>query len=140
MSEKIHPAALANMNSIKYAQEGNREAWLALYRDDAVLADPVGKSPFDPEGNGNQGKEAIAAFYDNVIGPANITLTAHSRITSGDRWCAVPMRADNDMGNGMVTSVEMIAVYEVDEQGLIKMMKAYWNWDVMESQLKEMMG
>ncbi len=138
MSDDIHPAVLANMNSIKHAQAGNREEWLALYRDDAVVADPVGKSPFDPEGNGHVGKEAIAAFYDTVIGPANLTITPGKRTPSGEHFCAVPMTAENDMGNGVKTKVEMIAVYEVDDDGLIKSMKAYWDWSEMERQFKEL--
>lgn len=138
MNEADHPAAQANMKSIKYAQEHNREAWLALYRDDAVVADPVGKSPFDPEGNGHQGKEAIAAFFDNVIAQSNAVITAGKRRLSGERWCAVPMTAESDLGGGMSTKVDMIAVYEVDEQGLIKSMRAYWDWDDMEAQLKSL--
>ncbi len=134
----IHPAVQANMNSIKYAMAGDKEAWLALYTDDAVVADPVGVSPFDPTGEGHQGKEAIATFWDTVIGPANLAITAHKRCPSGTSTCAVPMTAVNDMGNGIVTSIDMIAVYEVDDEGKIRSMKAYWSWDDMEAQLKEL--
>ncbi len=45
----------------------DREGWLDLFADDAVVEDPIGPSPFDPEGHGHRGKAAIAAFYDNVI-------------------------------------------------------------------------
>jgi len=45
----------------------DREAWLALFAEDAVVQDPIGPSAFDPEGKGHRGPEAIAAFYDNVI-------------------------------------------------------------------------
>ena len=38
-----------------------------LFADDAVVEDPVGPSLFDPEGKGHRGREAITAFYDNVI-------------------------------------------------------------------------
>ena len=129
-----HLAVQANINSIRYAMEKNREAWLALYRDDAILKDPVGPSPFDPEGNGHIGKEAIAAFFDNVIATSNITLTPGHRCTSGDYHCAVPMQAVNDLGGGLTTTIDMVAVYEVDEQGLIKTMCAYWSWAEMEQQ------
>ncbi len=139
MVDAIHPAVKANMNSIKYAMEGNREEWLALYRDDAVLRDPVGKSPMDESGLGHVGKEAIAAFFDMTIAPANILITAHKRIPSGGNSCAVPMTAVNDMGNGVKTTVEMIAVYEVDDDGLIKSMSAYWDWGEMEKQLAAIM-
>ena len=47
----------------------DREGWLALWAPDAVIQDPVGPSPFDPDGNGHHGPEGIAAFYDKVIGP-----------------------------------------------------------------------
>lgn len=128
-------AAQANINSIRHAMGKNREAWLALFRDDAVLKDPVGPSPLNPEGNGHIGKEAIAAFFDTVIALNNITLTAGVRCTSGDYHCAVPMQAVNDLGGGLVTTIDMVAVYEVDQQGLIKTMSAYWSWAAMEQQL-----
>lgn len=140
MTDTIHPAILANMNSIKHAMAKNKEAWLALYRDDAVLRDPVGVSPFDPEGNGHIGKAAIEKFWDSVIGVSNITLTPGERIASGSHACAVPMRAENDMGNGLTTTVDMIAIYEVDDEGLIKTMSAYWDWNKLEAQLKKLFG
>jgi len=134
MTETSHLAKLANINSIKHAMAKNKEAWLALYRDDAVLRDPVGISPLDPSGEGHQGKEAIAKFYDMIIANSNLTMIPGERIASGKYTCAVPMKAINDMGN-MKTEVDMIAVYHVDEQGLITSMSAYWDWDVMQKQL-----
>lgn len=136
MSEtKIHQAMRANRLSMNYAMAGDKDAWLDLYSDDAVLADPVGVSPFDPSGEGHRGKAAIATFWDTVIGPAKLKITAHQRITSGDRICAVSMTAMNDLGNGIKTSIDMIAVYEVDEAGKICSMKAYWSWDELAGQL-----
>ena len=32
-----------------------------------MVQDPIGPSPFDLEGKGHRGREAIAAFYDTVI-------------------------------------------------------------------------
>ena len=48
----------------------DRDAWLDLFADDAVVQDPVGPSAFDPEGKGHHGRQAIAAFYDTVIAPS----------------------------------------------------------------------
>jgi hypothetical protein len=138
MSENIHPAALANMNSIKYAMEKNKTAWLALYRDDAILRDPVGISPLDPTGNGHIGKAAIEQFWDNVIAPSSIKLTPGLRCISGSHHCAVPMHGENDLGGGLVTHIDMIAVYEVDDAGLIKTMNAHWSWDAMQDQFKQL--
>lgn len=137
-TQAIHPAALANMNSIKYAMAKDKAAWLALYRDDAVLRDPVGVSPLDPKGLGHNGKEAIAKFWDMIIANSNITITPGLRCPSGTHTCAVPMRAENQITDTIKTVVDMIAVYEVDDAGLIVSMSAYWDWSVMEAQLKQL--
>ena len=89
MTDTPHLAVEANKKSIQYAMEGNKEGWLALYTEDAVVSDPVGKSPMDPAGNGHQGKAAIERFWDTVIGKANIEIRADKRWTSGDYHCCV---------------------------------------------------
>jgi ketosteroid isomerase-like protein len=137
-SHDNHPAIEANKKSIALAQAKDREGWLALYAEDAVVQDPVGVSPFDASGEGHKGKEAIARFYDTVIGPARLTITAHMRIPSGDKACAVHQTAVNDLGNGKSTKVDMIAIYELNDEGLIARMSAFWSWADMEKQLKEM--
>ena len=57
MSDAIdseHPARRAGLLSQKYVAEGNREAWLDLWAEEGVIADPVGPSPLDPEGEGQR--------------------------------------------------------------------------------------
>ncbi len=132
-----HLAIKANMQSIALAMKGDREGWLALYADDAVVKDPVGVSPFDATGNGHQGKAGVAKFWDTVIGPSRLTITVHKRIPSGDRACAVHQTAVNDMGKGK-TEVDMIAIYQVNDEGKITEMSAYWSWAEMEAQLKKL--
>jgi ketosteroid isomerase-like protein len=64
---------------------GDREGWLALFDDDAVVEDPIGPSDFDPEGIGHRGAPAIAAFYDRVIGVnESIRFTVHQSLLCGD--------------------------------------------------------
>lgn len=135
MSEKVNLAVEANKKSIKYAMEGNKEAWLALYTEDATVADPVGVSPMDPTGNGHQGKAAIEAFWDNVIGKSNIEIRVDKRWISGEHCCCVAQVARNDMGDGNFTECDMLATYEVNEEGLITAMKAHWNFDDMMEQI-----
>lgn len=132
-----HLAIQANIQSVALATKGDREGWLALYADDAVVQDPVGKSPFDATGEGHRGKAAIAKFWDTVIGPSKLTINVHKRIPSGDRSCAVLQTAINDMGKGK-TEVEMVAIYEVNDAGKITRMSAFWSWAEMESQLKQL--
>ena len=60
-------------------------AWLDLFADDAVVQDPIGPSPFDPEGKGHHGRDAIAAFYDTVIAPSEaITFEITESYLCGD--------------------------------------------------------
>lgn len=135
MSEKEHLAVAANKKSIQYAMEGNKETWLALYADDAVVCDPVGKSLMDLSGEGHRGKAAIEQFWDTVIGPAKLDIRVDKRWISGDHCCCVAQVAHNDLGGGKVTQTDMLAVYHVNEQGLITSMAAHWNFDDMMKQL-----
>ena len=135
MSNADHPAIKAATLSIKYASEGNREAWLDLYADDAIVKDPVGVSPFDPSGEGHQGKTAIAAFWDNVISQSKISMGADKRIVSGPRHCASLQWVANDLGDGKSTRNEMMATYEVNEEGKITQMFAHWDFDGLMEQL-----
>jgi hypothetical protein len=136
----MHPAIAANLNSIKFAMAKDKESWLALYRDDAIICDPVGKSMLDPVGEGHKGKAAIADFFDNVIASANVKLVPGEHRIGGERSCAVPMQARNDLGEGVITTVDMITVYHVDEEGLIASMHAYWDWSALEQELMTLMG
>lgn len=130
-----HPAIRANIASTTLASQGDKQGWLALYADDALLKDPVGISPLEPTGEGHKGKAAIEAFWDTVIGPSNISLNVKQRIISGPRHCAVVQEVINDMGNGTTTQVDMIATYEVNEEGLITDMCAYWDFDALMAQM-----
>jgi len=132
-----HLAVQANLKSVEYAMSKQREKWLALYRDDAIVSDPVGVSMFDPVGDGHHGKEAIANFYDNVIASAATSMEVGVHRIGGPLSCAVPMVATNELGEGISIKVEMISVYHVDEQGLIKSLHAYWDWAKMEAELAE---
>ncbi|PLW70111.1 nuclear transport factor 2 family protein [Pseudohalioglobus lutimaris] len=138
MEEKEHLAVEANKKSIHYAMAGDKAAWLALYTEDAVVRDPVGVSPMDPSGKGHQGKAAIEAFWDTVIGPATLEITPHQRWTSGDYTCCVHQVARNDLGDGKSTECDMLAVYTVDEQGLITAMSAHWDFDDVMAQLSKL--
>ena len=135
MSEQDHLAVKANMNSIKYAMAGDKDAWLALYADDAVVQDPVGVSPMDPTGKGHHGKAAIEQFWDTVIGPSNLEIRVDKRWTSGDHCCCVAQVARNSISDDKYSECDMLAVYEVNEEGLITRMAAHWDFDSVMAQL-----
>ena len=138
MIEKVHLAIEANKKSIRYAMDGNKEAWLALYTEDALVADPVGISLMDESGKGHRGKAAIAQFWDHIIANATLEIRVDKRWTSGDFCCCVAQVAKNDMGDGNFTECDMLATYEVNEDGLITCMKAHWCFDDMMDQLAKL--
>ena len=67
MAEKEHPARVASKRSMSCAERKSKEEWLSLFADDAIIEDPVGRSPLDKEGKGHRGKQALSAFYDRHI-------------------------------------------------------------------------
>ena len=66
MAEMLNARELGERSRAAVAAK-DREGWLDLFAADGVVEDPIGVSPFDPEGRGHRGREGIAAFYDNVI-------------------------------------------------------------------------
>lgn len=130
-----HLAVQANINSMQHAMDKNKGAWLALFDENAVVRDPVGKSPLDPEGKGHIGKEKIEKFWDNIISKGNVQLTAKKRFISGDHHCAVEIEGRNEMG-GIKTVIEMMVVYEVNSTGKIVALNAHWSFDDLMAQYK----
>ena len=132
-----HPAVLASENSAKFTMAGDRESWLALFAEDAFLANPVGKSPFDPKGEGFRGRADIKRFWDTVVAKANPTIVASQRIACDNR-CAAVLQLTNDFGGGMKTTIDQVAIYEVNDDGKLISMKVYWDWDGLLAQIKEL--
>ena len=71
MTQTEHPAHAAGRRSREAVIARDKEAWLAVFAEDAIVEDPIGPSAFDPEGKGHRGRDAISAFWDNVIAPTD---------------------------------------------------------------------
>ena len=134
--DKNTKAIAAHKHSIANAMAGNKEGWLAMFADDAVVHDPVGVSAHDPSGEGFRGKERISEFWDMMIGPGNLTIVPHKRFPCGDNIVAVAMTATNDIG-GMKTYIEMVVTYEVNDEGLLISLNAYWDMDALMNRMAE---
>ncbi|QEY61702.1 steroid delta-isomerase [Metapseudomonas lalkuanensis] len=91
---------------------------LALYAEDAVVEDPVGKPPY-------VGIEAISRFYREGLGRLNASARLDGSIRATCGCGAVPFCVDLDWG-GQARSIEVIDVMEFDAEGRIRSMKAYW--------------
>jgi len=115
--------------SMAAVEAGDRDAWLALFSDDAVVEDPVGPSMFDPEGRGHHGRDAIAAFYDNVIGVnESIRFTIRQSFLCGDEVANVGTIRIGLTGGGAV-EVDGVYCYRVSDDGKLGGIRAYWEAD-----------
>jgi len=125
MVDSEHPARRAGLLSQKYVSEGNRDAWLALWADEGVLADPVGPSPFDPKGEGHQGKEAVTAFYDNAISKVKVSFD-YPRSYACANECAFIGTVYTTLPDGTENGSEGVFLYHVDDAGKILSLRAFW--------------
>ena len=132
-----HPAALANYRSFAAVEARDRQAWLALFAEDAVVQDPVGVSPLDPSGKGHRGRAAIGAFWDNVIANGSQSFKVKSRIPRSDE-CAVFVVMHNRLSDELAFDLDMIVIYRVDGDGLITSLRAFWDYQAVERKLAAM--
>jgi ketosteroid isomerase-like protein len=124
-----HPARRMSQRSYDAVARKAKEEWLALFADDAVLEDPVGPSFFDPDGLGHHGKDAISAFWEVAIAPvAEFRFTIRDSFANGDA-CANIGTFSTRLEDGTVADTDLIAVYRLDDAGLICSMAAHWEVD-----------
>ncbi len=101
----------------------DKEAWLALFADDAIVEDPIGPSHFDPEGKGHRGKKAI----DMAIAPSELTFTFEKTYQCGNE--------EANVGNiviraaGYEVTAEGVFTYKVNDDGKMVALRAYWELD-----------
>lgn len=125
-----HPARAAAQASMAAVAAGDRSAWLALFADNAVVEDPIGPSMFDPEGVGHRGPEAIAAFYDTVIGPNRIDFDIRESYACGSEVANVGT-ITTTLPDGARAIVEGVYTYRVNDEGRILALRAFWEADAI---------
>jgi steroid Delta-isomerase len=114
-------------------QAGDREGWLALFAHDAVVQDPIGPSPFDPEGKGHHGRQAIAAFYDTVIGPSeSISFEIEQSYRCGDEVADVGIIRTTIAGGTHQAVVHGVYTYRANGDGKLVSLRAFWEFETLE--------
>jgi ketosteroid isomerase-like protein len=127
MTNSQAPVHLAGKRSREAAMAGDKEAWLALFADDAIVEDPIGPSHFDPEGKGHRGKEAIAKFFDMAIAPSQLEFNYISTFQCGQEEANVGHIVIVSRGYRLIA--EGVFTYRVDDDGKIVALRAYWELD-----------
>ena len=116
----------AAAQSMALTEARDRDGWLNLFADDGVIEDPVGPSPFDPEAKGHRGKEAITAFYDNVIVMSEkIEFTIRDSYECGNEVANVGQIRITLPGN-QVGIVPIVNIYKVNEAGKLLSLRSFW--------------
>ncbi len=113
----------------------DRDGWLDLFAEAAVVQDPIGPSPFDPEGNGHRGRAEIAKFYDEVIAPSQaVDFEINESYLSGDgsEVADVGIIRTTIAGGTHQAVVHVVMTYRTDGAGKIASLRAYWEFDMLE--------
>jgi steroid Delta-isomerase len=119
----------AAKQSMALTEGKDRDGWLALFADDAVVEDPVGPSGFDPDGKGHRGKAAITAFYDNVIVMSEkIEFTIRDSYECGNEVANVGQIRITLPGN-QVGIVPIVNIYKVNQAGKLLSLRSFWEAD-----------
>jgi steroid Delta-isomerase len=121
-----------------YAVAKDKENWLSLFAKDALVQDPIGKSPLDLEGNGHKGIAAIEKFYDTVIANGDIEFTIIESIPCADE-CANYAQIVNLVGDIKIET-KMIVIYRINSNNKIESLRAFWDYQKMEKQLNELLS
>ncbi|MDC0332587.1 hypothetical protein OAN78_02880 [Gammaproteobacteria bacterium] len=121
-----------------FAVAKDKKNWLALFDENAIVQDPIGKSPLDPTGNGHQGIDAIEKFYDTVIANGDIEFNILESIPCANE-CANYAQIVNHVGDVQIET-KMIVIYSINSNNKIESLRAFWDYQKMEDQLNEILS
>lgn len=123
------PVELALERHVAAVHAGDREAFLANFAEDAVVEDPVGATPLEPTGLGHRGRDAIAAFWDMMIGPGAVRFDFERSFVCGNEIANVGTVFNTPPGATEEIAAVGVFVYRVDDAGKLVSLKAYWDYE-----------
>lgn len=107
----------------------NAEAWLNTFAEDAESYDPADALP-------SRGHEELRRFFQNIAGALKqLTMTPEHVFIVGNQ-AAVKWTGRGVGNNGRSIHFEGIDLIEINEDGKIQTVRAYWNPLELMSQLK----
>jgi len=121
------PARSASAASMRCVAAKDREGWLALFAEDALVEDPVGPSPLSPEGTGHRGRDAIGAFWDMTIALIDVEFDIRGSYSAGNE-CANVGVIHSRLPGGMSMHTEGVFTYVLDDEGLLSNLRAHWDF------------
>src|SRR5581483_6379658 len=123
-----HPARVISRRSMEMVAKRAKDKWLALYSPDAFIEDPVGPSPFDPQGLGHRGRERMAAYWDGTIAiTEQLDFVIEASYTAG-REVANVGAVIAHLPENVHLQTNGVYVYRIGDDGLISSLRAFWEF------------
>lgn len=122
----VTAADLARL-SLGAVKAKDRDAWLELFEEDAIVQDPVGPSALDPSGAGRRGKEEIARFYDEVISTMTSFDFEIERCYLGGDEAAMAVTFTIGIGQGEPMVMDLINIYRRSPAGRLASLRSFWD-------------
>jgi steroid Delta-isomerase len=117
-------AAVASLSAVRAK---DKQGWLALFAEDALVEDPVGPSPFDPHGKGHRGHAGIGAFYDNVIAHNDeFDFTINNAFECANECASFATFKISTRGASF--EMPIIIVHRINDAGKIASLRAFWEF------------
>ncbi len=108
----------------------DREAWLDLFSENAIVQDPVGAGPNRKNADFRGDRDALGRFYDIFIAPNDIRFTVYQDIVMGNEVVR-DVYITTTLPNGAISEVSAYLIYRViEEDGELKIdsLKAHWDF------------
>jgi steroid delta-isomerase len=96
------------------------EAWLATFAQDATSYDPVGAPP-------TIGHDGLRQFFTAILDAFDKVGLTEEHIFIAGNGAAVKWTGQGKGKNGRVVRFEGIDIFELNDEGLIQTIRAYWN-------------
>ena len=128
-----------SLKSREFLNTRDKEGWLGMWAEDAIIEDPIGPTVLDPDGQGHSTPEEREAFYDRNIANADIEYIIHDTYTS-HLECANIVTLNvlmNIGGKKYSQQVNGVFCYACNEQGKLTALRGYWEFDEGAATLKE---
>jgi steroid Delta-isomerase len=109
-------------------REMDQQKWVETFAEDAVSNDPVGAPPIE-------GHQKLGEFFQTITAPFKELGLTEDYIFIAENSAAVKWTGRGVSQQGRKVHFEGIDVFEVNEDGKIRTINAYWNPAVMVSQL-----
>ncbi len=106
----------------------NPQGWLETLADNALIYDPVGKPPLNPQKDSQKFFTILKTFYETfeIIQDAIFVVEQEAAV----KWKMKVMAK-----NGRKATAEGITLFEINDHGKITQIKAYWDEAKFKSQL-----